>query len=132
MFNFFGGAQKIHYADSYHLVVATLLLFLAVILLAYPKKVRFKKRTRLGALLIVLIIYVGTCFIQLLTWASVGNLNLGLSTRYFIPLFGMFPIIGTFRIKKMEKYKDEMDKYAIVFIIAFMAVMILSFATKYY
>ena len=132
MFNFFGAAQKIHYADSYHLVVATLLLFLAVMLLAYPKKVRFKKRTRLGALLVVLMIYVGTCFIQLLTWASVGNLNLGLSTRYFIPLFGLFPIIGTFRIKKMERYKDEMDKYAIVFIIAFMAVMILSFATKYY
>ncbi|MEE0938755.1 DUF2142 domain-containing protein [Methanobrevibacter sp.] len=132
MFNFFGAAQRVHYADSYHLVVATLLLFLAVMLLAYPKKVKFDKKTRLGTLLIVLMIYVGTCFIQLLTWASVGKLNLGLSARYFVPLFALFPVIGTFRIGQLERFKDNIDKYAMVFIIAFMAVMILSFATKYY
>lgn len=132
MFNFFGAAQRVHYADSYHLVVATLLLFLAVMLLAYPKKVKFDKKTRLGTLLIVLMIYVGTCFIQLLTWASVGKLNLGLSARYFVPLFALFPVIGTFRIGWLERFKDNIDKYAMVFIIAFMAVMILSFATKYY
>ena len=131
-FNFFGAAQKTHYSDSYHLIVATLLMFLAVMLLAYPKKIRFNKRTRIGTLFIVLMIYVGTCFIQLLTWASVGKLNLGLSTRYFVPLFAMFPIIGTFRIGWLEKNKDNLDKYAMVFIIAFMAVMVLSFATKYY
>jgi len=107
-------------------------MFLAVMLLAYPKKIRFNKRTRIGTLFIVLMIYVGTCFIQLLTWASVGKLNLGLSTRYFVPLFAMFPIIGTFRIGWLEKNKDNLDKYAMVFIIAFMAVMVLSFATKYY
>jgi hypothetical protein len=44
----------------------------------------------------------------------------------------MFPIIGTFRIGRRERNKDELDKYAMVFIIAFMAVMVLSFATKYY
>ena len=131
-FNFFGAAQKTHYSDSYHLIVATLLMFLAVMLLAYPKKIRFNKRTRIGTLFIVLMIYVGTCFIQLLTWASVGKLNLGLSTRYFVPLFAMFPIIGTFRIGWLEKNKDNLDKYAMVFIIAFMAVKVLSFATKYY
>ena len=114
------------------LISSTLLMFLAVMLLAYPKKIRFNKRTRIGTLFIVLMIYVGTCFIQLLTWASVGKLNLGLSTRYFVPLFAMFPIIGTFRIGWLEKNKDNLDKYAMVFIIAFMAVMVLSFATKYY
>ena len=131
-FNFFGAAQKTHYSDSYHLIVATLLLFLAVILLAYPKRVKFNTKTRIGTLFVVLIIYVGTCFIQLLTWASVGKLNLGLSTRYFIPLFALFPVIGTFRIGWLERFKDDFDKYAMVFIIAFMAVMVLSFATKYY
>ena len=93
-FNFFGAAQKIHYADSYHLIVVTLLLFLAVMLLAYPKREKFDLRTRIGTLFIVLVIYVGTCLIQLLTWASVGKLNLGLSTRYFVPLFALFPIIS--------------------------------------
>ena len=131
-FNFFGAAQKIHYADSYHLIVVTLLLFLAVMLLAYPKREKFDLKTRIGTLFIVLVIYVGTCLIQLLTWASVGKLNLGLSTRYFVPLFALFPIIGTFKIDRLEKYKDDFDKYAMVFIIAFMAVMVLSFATKYY
>ena len=131
-FNFFGAAQKTHYSDSYHLIVATLLLFLAVMLLAYPKRVKFNTKTRIGTLFVVLIIYVGTCFIQLLTWASVGKLNLGLSTRYFIPLFALFPVIGTFRIGWLERFKDDFDKYAMVFIIAFMAVMVLSFATKYY
>ena len=131
-FNFFGAAQRSHYSDSYHLIVATLLLFLAVMLLAYPKREKFNKKTRIGTLFIVLIIYVGTCAIQLLTWASVGQLNLGLSARYFVPLFALFPVIGTFKIKRLERFKDSIDKYAMVFIIAFMAVMILSFATKYY
>ena len=131
-FNFFGAAQKTHYSDDYHLIVVTLLLFLAVMLLAYPKRVKFNKKTRIGTLFVVLVIYVGTCFIQLLTWASVGRLNLGLSTRYFVPLFALIPIIGTFRRDRLERFKDDFDKYAMVFIIAFMAVMVLSFATKYY
>ena len=131
-FNFFGAAQRTHYSDSYHLIVATLLLFLAVMLLAYPKRVKFNKKTRIGTLLVVVMIYVGTCAIQLLTWASVGKLNLGLSTRYFIPLFALIPVIGTFKIDRLERFKDDFDKYAMIFIIAFMAVMVLSFATKYY
>ncbi len=131
-FNFFGVAQKVHYADSYHLVVVTLLLFLAAVLLAYPKNTKFDLKTRIGTLLIVLMIYVGTSFIQLLTWASVGRLNLGLSARYFVPLFALFPIIGTFRIDRLKRLGDDFDRYAMVFIVAFMAVMILSFATKYY
>ena len=131
-FNFFGAAQKTHYSDSYHLIVATLLLFLAMMLLAYPKRVKFNKKTRIGTLFVVLVIYVGTCFIQLLTWSSVGKLNLGLSTRYFVPLFALIPVIGTFRIGRLERFKDDFDKYAMVFIVAFMAVMVLSFATKYY
>lgn len=131
-FNFFGAAQKTHYSDSYHLIVAALLLFLGMMLLAYPKRTKFNLKTRIGTLFIVLMIYVGTCFIQLLTWASVGHLNLGISTRYFVPLFALIPVIGTFRIGRLERFRDNFDKYAMVFIISFMAVMVLSFATKYY
>ena len=83
-------------------------------------------------LAIVLMIYLGTGFIQLLTWASVGYLNLGISTRYFIPLFAMIPIIVSLKIKRLDRFKEIYDDYAMVFMIAFMATMILAFATKYY
>ena len=129
-FNFFGAAQKTHYSDSYYMIVIALLLFLAVMLFAYPKNVKFDWKTRIGVLAVVLGVYLSTGFIQLLTWASVGYLNLGLSTRYFIPLFALLPIIVSFRIKRLQS--DNFDKYAMVFIIGFMTVMILSFATKYY
>ena len=132
VFNFFGAAQKVHYSDSYHLIVITLISFVVITLLAYPKNIKFDSKTKIGVLAILLIIYVGTAFIQLLTWASVGYLNLGLSTRYFIPLFALLPIIVSLKIKKFNVSKENYDKYAMVFIIAFMATLIMSFATKYY
>ena len=104
-------------------------IFLAIVLLLYPKKVQFNSKARLGALLIVFIIYVGTCFIQLLTWADVGNFNLGVSTRYFIPLAALLPIIVPFKTDKLDWFTD---KYVLVFIIGFLATLILAFATKYY
>ena len=132
VFNFFGAAQKLHYSDSYHFIVIALVSFLAITLLAYPKNIKFDSKTRIGSLLILLIIYCGTAFIQLLTWASVGYLNLGLSARYFIPLFALLPIIVSFKIKKLDRFKESYDDYAIVFMIAFMATLIMAFATKYY
>ena len=131
-FNFFGAAQKVHYCDSYHLVVASILAFGGVTLLAYPKNIRFRRKTKIGALLIILMIYIGTGFIQLLTWASVGFLNLGITTRYFVPLFALFPVMLSIKSKRLAKIRDSYDGYAMVFTVAFMAVMILSFATKYY
>lgn len=129
-FNFFGALQKTHYSDSYHLVVVMLLSFLAVTLFAYPRNIKFDLKTRIGALLILLLIYFSTGFIQLLTWASVGFLNLGITTRYFIPLFALIPIIVNIKSKRLGKL--PFDKYAMTLIIAFMATLILSFATKYY
>ena len=131
-FNFFGAAQKVHYCDSYPLVVASILAFGGVTLLAYPKNIRFRRKTKIGALLIILMIYIGTGFIQLLTWASVGFLNLGITTRYFIPLFALFPVMISIKSKRLAKIRDSYDGYAMVLTVAFMAVMILSFATKYY
>lgn len=129
VFNFFAAGSANHYADSYILITVLLWIFLAIVLLLYPKKVQFNSKARLGALLIVFIIYVGTCFIQLLTWADVGNFNLGVSTRYFIPLAALLPIIVPFKTDKLDWFTD---KYAMVFIIGFLATLILAFATKYY
>ena len=130
VFSFFGAHQFHHYADRYHFVTAILLIYLAFVLLAYPRNVKFELKTKLGSIFTIIMIYVGICFIQLLTWASVGYYNLGISTRYFIPLFCLFPI--AIWIKQIQLDKDKFDKYAMVFMIAFMATLIISFASKYY
>ena len=130
VFSFFGAHQFHHYTDRYHFVTAILLIYLAFVLLAYPRNVKFELKTKLGSIFTIIMIYVGICFIQLLTWASVGYYNLGISTRYFIPLFCLFPI--AIWIKQIQLDKDKFDKYAMVFMIAFMATLIISFASKYY
>ena len=130
VFSFFGAHQFHHYTDRYHFVTAALLIYLAFVLLAYPRNVKFELKTKLGSIFTIIMIYVGICFIQLLTWASVGYYNLGISTRYFIPLFCLFPI--AIWIKQIQLDKDKFDKYAMVFMIVFMATLIISFASKYY
>ena len=77
-------------------------------------------------------IYVGTCIIQLLTWSNVGQMSLGISTMYFIPLFALLPIIASFNINKLDEFKESYDRYAMIFMIGFMATLIIAFATKYY
>ena len=130
VFNFFSSGSKNHYADTYYLIVAMILLFLIWILFFYPERNNFSRKTRIGSLLVLLVVYVGTCFVQLLTWSGVGFTNLGINTRYFIPLFALIPIIVNFKHFSLDKSK--FDNYSIVFIIAFMATLILAFTTKYY
>ena len=115
LFNFFGANNPNHYSDHYDFITVLLWIFLAF-----------------TSLIVLLMVYVGTCFIQLLTWASVGGMALGVSTRYFLPLFALLPIIVPVKITKLDKFKDNYDKYAMIFIIGFMATLILAFATKYY
>ena len=132
LFNFFAAGSANHYSDHYTLITIFLWIFLAATLLFYPNNVKFDFKAKLGSFLVLLMIFVGTCFIQLLTWASVGDTNIGVSARYFLPLFALLPIIVPFRINKLDKFKVSYDKYAMVFIIGFMATLILAFATKYY
>lgn len=132
VFNFFGANNPNHYGDHYTFITILLWIFLVATLFFYPNKVKFDRKARLGSLIVVLMVYVGTCFIQLLTWSDVGMIALGVSTRYFLPLFALLPIIVPFRIDRLDKFKDYFDDYAIIFIIGFMATLILAFATKYY
>ena len=81
-------------------------------------------------MLVLLIVYVGTCFVQLLTWASVGYTNLGINTRYFVPLIALIPIIIS--LNKFNLDKPKFDNYSFILIITFMATLILAFTTKYY
>lgn len=131
-FNFFGAGHPDHYADHYTLITILLWIYLSTTLLFYPNKEKFNRKARIGSLIILLMIYVGTCIIQLLTWANVGKMSLGLSTRYFIPLFALLPIIVSFKISKLDEFKESYDKYAMIFMIGFLATLIIAFATKYY
>ena len=129
VFNFYNGKLGSHYTDHYVFITSCIQIFLFVILLAYPQKDDLELKTKVGSLFVVLIVYIGTCFVQLLTWAYVGKLNLGISVRYFIPLFALIPLIVPHR----EYFsKDKFDDYSMIFIIAFMATLILAFVTKYY
>lgn len=129
VFNFFNGKLGLHYRDNYVFITLCLQIFMAIVLLAYPKKDGLKSKTKIGALVVLLIVYIGTCFVQLLTWAYVGEMGLGICLRYFIPLFALVPLIVPHR-----EYcpADKFDHYTMVFIIGFMASLILAFATKYY
>ena len=111
------------------MITMVLQAFLTIILFTYPENVKFNFKTRFGTLFVVLLIYIGTCFVQLLTWAYVGEINLGISIRYFIPLMAMLPVIFKINYKyDIQKFND----YSIIFIIGFLATLILAFATKYY
>lgn len=129
VFNFYNGASKSHYTDSYVLITVLLQLFIAFVLFLYPRDVEFDLKTRIGCILVILMGYIGICTAQLLTWSYVGEINLGLSLRYFIPLLALIPIVFGIR-----KYFDrvDVDHYTITLIIVFMATLILSFAAKYY
>lgn len=129
VFNFFGASQLDHYIDKYYVVTASIVAYLGLTLLAYPDNIKFDLKTKFGATLIMLIVYLGTCFIQLFTWANVGTTSLGLSTRYFIPLFALIPIAVWI---KLPIDKNKFDKYAFVLMVVFMATLVLSFLTKYY
>ena len=132
VFSFFGARQVIdHYTDHYLLVTFPLLGYLATVLLFYPQKIKFELKTRLVTACLIVIIFVATCFIQLLTWAFIGQFNLGLSLRYFIPLFALIPIVFG-GIKCIPIERKVFDKYAVVLMISFLAAMIVSFSFKYY
>lgn len=130
VFNFFTPHHHPLYNDKYYLITFILQIFLVLVLIAYPNTVKFNFKTKIGTLGILLLVYFGICFVQLLSWANVGKTNLGISLRYFIPLIALIPIICGINKNNLLKY--EFDKYAVIFIIGFLGAMALSFATKYY
>lgn len=130
VFSFFGALRRNHYTDEYFHITVFVLIYLAITLLAYPRNVKFELKTKVCTGLLIFVTYAGICFIQLLTWASVGYFNLGISMRYFIPLLALFPIV--IWIRKIPFDEVKFDRYAMVFMMAFLAALVISFSTKYY
>jgi uncharacterized membrane protein len=129
-FNFFNSKVLPHYSDRYYLLNTAFQVFLAIVLIAYPNNTKFDLKTRIGAGLIIILVYLGTCMVQLLSFAKVGGHGLGISLRYYIPLLALIPIV--FQINSGNFENREFDKYTLVISIAFMAAMVLSFAMKHY
>jgi hypothetical protein len=104
-------------------------IFLGIVLFT-GADTKFELRTKVGSLLVLILIYVSTCFIQLLTWANVGAMKLDVTMRYFIPLLALIPVIVQLNhcTTADKRFKD----YSVILIIGFMATLIMAFATKYY
>lgn len=115
--------------SKYSFITLSLNLFLAFILFAYPQKEKFKMQTKIGALIVFLIIYIGTFFIQLLTWAKIGEMDVNVHIRYFIPLLTLIPIAIQLNCPTEN---NKFDNYVMILIIGFMATLILGIAITFY
>ena len=118
-----------YFVDKYFIISLLFSIFLSFTLISYPKKVKFENKTKIGAFLIMLLIYVATCFIQLLTWSAVGQMNLGIASRYFVPLCALIPIISGYSINIEER---TLGNYTIVFMMIFLSITIFGLVTSYY
>ncbi len=107
-----------------------LTLFVAFISI-YPDNTKINLKSRIGTLIVFIIIYVGTFIVQLLSWSPVGQLTLqGALPRYFLVLFALLPFIFS---NYIANYKNqELDRYTFVLVLFFISSMLISFAVKYY
>jgi uncharacterized membrane protein len=77
------------------------------------------------------LIYIGTFFIQFLTWTPVGSTAIeGVFARYFLPLMALVPLI--IGINKYPLKNKNSDLIIITLIISFIAgVLILTISNFY-
>ena len=107
------------------------LMFLGAVSFLYPCE-RFNIKTKIGALLVGVIFYIGTYLILLLTWTPVGQLDpiIGVQERYFIPILFLIPFV--FGFNHMQGDKSELDKYIIMITILFISFMLMWTVTMIY
>jgi uncharacterized membrane protein len=79
----------------------------------------------------VLLIFIGTYFIQYLTWCNVGLGKIeGVFGRYFIPLLALPPLV--FGLKESDKSEKNSMMLVVTLMIGFISSMILlTFMTFY-
>lgn len=119
------------YTTASNFITAILPFFMGCVFLAYPFTEKFRFKSKLVALLVLLIVYFGTVFIQFLTWSPSGQLVIsGLSPRYFLPLLAIVPFV--FGFNKVKEKDIEFDYYILTLTIAFMAVMPIAFVFGFY
>ena len=106
-------------------------LFIGAIWLIYPKLEKINIFDRIGPFLVLIIIYAGTCILQLISWGMVGHLeDMALHARYFFPLFALIPFI--FGFNSVNKKDKKLDLYIICLTIAFLAAFPIKLVALYY
>ena len=119
------------YTSASEFISAIIPLFLGFVFLAYPRAEEFPMRSRIGSLVVLILMYVGICTVQFLTWSPGGQIIAsGLSARYFLSFFALIPFI--FGFNKVIGKNLEFDYYTLTFTISFMAAMVMAFALNYY
>lgn len=133
MYNFTYKLFNVDYTKGMILSVLYYAYF-GFVCLFYPLYVKINKIDRLKLLLITVTILVGTYFIQLLTWAGVGNfengVGWGVHLRYFIPLFTLIPLIININSENIKK--DDLDGYLFILLLGFMSAVPLYITTLFY
>ncbi len=100
-------------------------LFLGALIFLYPLKEKFSRNFRIASLAIVILVYIGTFMIQLLTWTPVGSIYTeGIQARYFLPLFILLPFIFNFN-DKLDLDAKKIDNYIVVLVLGFLAATVL-------
>lgn len=112
-------------------LVITFAIFYILLCFLYPNEMKLNKKSRIGVLLIVLLIFIGTYFIQYLTWCNVGLGKIeGVFGRYFIPLLALPPLV--FGLKESDKSEKNSMMLVVTLMIGFISSMILlTFMTFY-
>ena len=82
-------------------------------------------------------IFVGTYFIQFLTWAPLGTTNLGdcgISTRYFVPFFSLIPLMLSINmnIHKKNINIENLDNSVMTCVIIFLGGLVVYVASLAY
>ena len=106
------------------------LLFLGAVFFLYPRE-KFDFKAKFGALLVFMVLYIGTYIMFLVTWSkTVGLVPQGVQPRYFFPAFGLIPFV--FGINNSNDDKTEMDSYLILISIAFIVFQLIFLITEFY
>ena len=107
------------------------LMFLGGICFFYPNP-KIDIKSRIGALLILIIIYYGTYITFLLSWNPIGKLYPieGVLPRYFLPELPLIPFI--FGFNNNLSNKKEIDYYIIIIMLSFLSMMLISMVIKIY
>lgn len=127
------GLNKIYtYFPIFSLLSFIYIIFFAYISFFYPFYEKISKKAKILSLITILTIFFGTYIIQFLTWASVGTtdlVNCGVSTRYFIPFFGLIPFMFN---RNMNFKIKNIDMLIITLVISFLGGIIVYIASLAY
>ena len=111
-------------------ILMLLVMFIGFICFFYPLDEKFPKKTKIGVLIISLIIFFSIYLIQFFTWTPVGQFYIiGVQSRYFLPLLPLAPIALNFN---KEKSDVNLDNLVITFTMSFISLSIMLLVFHFY